>query len=193
MSASTSSSERSRSPSWRSPGSTSPVSDRMPGSAVAVVAPAAAGIGTTAASASATAASRAAASTPASSRSLRRYHSRMSLRWRSISDRALGHLAFLLLQLLGLLRQPGRRGRDLLGLFLDLGLPPLQLGRACSSACFISPTWPCHSISCWRKAATARRCSSRATCRASSCWRTRSASAWTCWRAASRSSRLWRA
>ena len=41
-----------------------------------------------------------------------------------------GHLTFLFLQLLGLPLQPGRGGRDLLGLFLDLGLPALQLGRA---------------------------------------------------------------
>ena len=43
---------------------------------------------------------------------------------------AFGHLPFLLLQLLGLLRQPGRRGCDLTGLLLYLRLSPLQLRRA---------------------------------------------------------------
>src|SRR5260370_12927700 len=39
----------------------------------------------------------------------------------------LGDLSFFLFQLLRLLSQPGRRGRDLLGLGVDLRLPPIEL------------------------------------------------------------------
>ena len=49
---------------------------------------------------------------------------------------AIRDLSFLFLQLFRLLRQPGRRGSDLLGLLLHFGLAAFELGRAVQQRLF---------------------------------------------------------
>ena len=129
MSASTSSSERSRSPSWRSPGSTSPVNARMSRllparwtSAGSEVAATIGGEGAASPFGRFLADGQLAelAAIPFAHVGQVPFHLAAPGR----------HLALLFFQHLGLLRKPGRVGIHLPGLFVHLGAAPLQPGLA---------------------------------------------------------------
>ena len=143
VSASINSSERIKSPSLRSMGSTSPVKDRMSRR------------GPSPSSTRCAAPSSSCSLMPASSRSLRTvplaHVAEVAIHLRTLF---FGNLPLLLLELLGLLGEPRRVGAQLPGLLGDLDLRCSRRVSSWAMSRFMSAIWPCQSMSCWRKAAT---------------------------------------